>query len=122
MPAVRMPGMSSISLPPSMVGAGQWEMPMPLSASRGYSSGRVSRPWASQMSLPVKPMRRHHSRERTPKRRTMLLFSPSQRWVCMWTPALRARRMVSVKVSSVQLMGWQGASTICRMEKGAGAW
>ena len=74
------------------------------------------------MSLPVKPMRRHHSRERTPKRRTMLLFSPSQRWVCMWTPALRARRMVSVKVSSVQLMGWQGASTICRMEKGLASW
>ena len=79
MPALHIPGMSRISLPPSMVGAGQWEMPMWFSASRAYSSGSVSRPWASQMSLPTKPMRRHHSRERTPKRRTMLLFSPSHK-------------------------------------------
>ena len=44
MPALRIPGMSKISLPPSMVGAGQWEMPMWFSASRAYSSGSVSRP------------------------------------------------------------------------------
>ena len=43
MPALRIPGMSKISLPPSMVGAGQWEMPMWFSASRAYSSGSVSR-------------------------------------------------------------------------------
>ena len=52
----------------------------------------------------------------------ILLFSPSHRCVCMRRLLLRARRMVSRKVSSVQLMGWQGASTICCMEKGAGSW
>ena len=118
MPASCISFILRIGKPPSTAGAGQWETPVPVAARTLYSSFVTSQSWAYHTSSPINPISSHQSMVRLPQRAIMPSFSPSPRWVCILTPFSLAMTTVSAKVSLRQLMGWQGAMTICFMEKG----